>query len=191
MYDQSCQAGWHQPNWYVLFVRSNQEKRIATRLGNAGVEHFLPCYLSQRQWKDRRVTLEMPLFPGYLFVRLPLSERMKVLTVPNVVSLVGSGSAPSVIPDDEICWIRTGTEHGNAMPHPVVQAGERIVIAQGALAGLEGILLRMQNKTRVLVSIESIARAFVVDIDLASIRALPARSTRERPLPLGSVNQVN
>jgi transcription antitermination factor NusG len=189
---EGSEAGGQQPNWYVLFVRSNQEKRIATRLGYAGVEHFLPCYRSERQWKDRRVTLEAPLFPGYLFVKLTLRERMKVLTVPNVVSLVGNGNMPSLIPDDEIAWIRCATEHGNAMPHPLVKAGERIVITQGALAGLEGILLRMQNKTRVLVSIESIARAFVVDIDLDSIRALPVGGTREppfpRPLPRGNVN---
>ena len=69
--------------WYVLFVRSNQEKRVALGLSDRGIEHLLPCYGSLRQWKDRRVKLDIPLFPGYLFVHLPLSERMQALTIPS------------------------------------------------------------------------------------------------------------
>src|SRR5436853_282941 len=82
--------GFQEPKWYVLFVRSNQEKRVAGRLEQLTVEHCLPCYSSVRQWKDRRVKIEIPLFPGYLFVRLPFVERLRVLTVSNVVSLVGT-----------------------------------------------------------------------------------------------------
>jgi transcription antitermination factor NusG len=170
--DEAARAAWDQPNWYALFVRSNQEKRVAARLAAGDMEHFLPCYQSERQWKSRRVKLDVPLFPGYLFVRLPLRDRLKVLTVPNVVSLVGSRTAPSVIGEDEISWIRRGTEHGGAAPHPLVKAGERIVITRGALEGVEGTLLRAQNKTRVLVNLDSIAQAFVVNADLADIRYL-------------------
>src|SRR5262245_18811182 len=71
--------------WYVLFVRSNQERNIAHSLKQRGIEHLLPCYSSVRQWKDRRVRLEMPLFPGYVFVYLPLADRLQVLTIPYVV----------------------------------------------------------------------------------------------------------
>src|SRR5215469_9821121 len=109
-------AGWHQPQWYVLFVRSNQEKRVARHLCDRGVEHFLACYESVRHWKDRRVKLQMPLFPGYIFVHLPLLERAKVLTVPNVLSLVGSRHAPSSISQHEITWIWHCILNGLAKP---------------------------------------------------------------------------
>lgn len=169
---EAGRTDWERPNWHALFVRCNQEKRVAGRLEATGVEHFLPCYRSERRWTQRRVTLEIPLFPGYLFVKVPLRDRMKVLTVQNVVALVGARNAPSVIPEDEIAWIRRSAEQAGVEPHPRLEPGERIIITRGALEGLQGILLRAQNRTRVLVNVDSIAQAFTVNIDLADIRYL-------------------
>lgn len=165
MFEDGLPAEWQEARWYALFVRSNQEKRIAQQLSGRDVEHFLPCYGAMSQWKDRRVKLELPLFPGYLFVRLPYSERLKVLTIANVVSLVGTRNAPSPISSKEIDWIRLGVEQGTLAPHPHLKVGQRVVINQGALCGLQGILLRTQNNTRIVVSLEPISRAFTVEID--------------------------
>ena len=162
----------HQPQWFVLFVRSNQEKTTVARLVDFQIEHFLPCYRSLRQWKDRRVTLEMPLFPGYVFVHLPFSERLRVLTLPNVLCLVGSRHCPSVITEEEINWIRRGVESGKAEPHAFLSEGQRVIITSGALAGMQGMLLRKLNKTRVVISLETIGRGFAVEVDTASVRPL-------------------
>ncbi|MBZ5506431.1 MAG: UpxY family transcription antiterminator [Acidobacteriia bacterium] len=156
---------WQQPNWYVLFVRSNQEKKVAQGLHDRGIEHFLPCYSSLRQWKDRRVKLETPLFRGYLFVRLPLLERMRVLTVPYAVSLIGRKEAPAVISPEEIDWIRKSTSDGKVEPHEYLKAGQQVMITAGVLAGMKGILLRRHNQTRVVVLLDSIWRAFAVEVD--------------------------
>jgi transcription antitermination factor NusG len=163
---------WSQPAWYALFVRSNQEKRVAQHLNGRDVEYFLPCYSSVSQWKDRRVKLEIPLFPGYLFVRLPLFERLKALTVPNVVSLVGVKDSPSPIADEEIEWIRRGIEQGKAEPHPYLSAGQRVMITQGVFEGMKGILLRKQNSSQLVVSVESICRSFTVEIDFECVKVL-------------------
>ena len=160
------------PQWFVLFVRTNQEKTTASRLDRLQIEHFLPCFRSLRQWKDRRVTLEVPLFPGYVFVHLPYAERMRVLTLPNVLYFVGSGSFPAVLTDEEIAWIGRGLQSGNAVPHECLNEGERVVITSGALAGMKGILQRRVNNSRVVVSLDSIGRAFAVEVDLESVRAL-------------------
>jgi transcription antitermination factor NusG len=171
----------HSPNWFVLFVRANQEKRTAQRLAGYEVEHFLPCYRSLRQWKDRRVLLDMPLFPGYIFVRLPYLERMKVLTLPNVVGLVGNKSCPSLVSTEEIDSIRRGIEFGKAAPHPLLTAGQRVMITSGALSGIHGILLRAQNSTRVVIAIEPIARSFAVEVDISCLKPIGASiSPRER-----------
>lgn len=167
-------ASWRDPRWYVLFVRSNQEKRVAEHLSGRDVEHYLPCYSSLRRWKDRRVTLQMPLFPGYVFVRLPLLERMKVLTVPNILSLVGAGNGPSEISAEEIDSIRRGVEHSNAEPYPYLKEGQHVVITSGALSGMQGILVRRHNGARVVVSLDCICRAFVVEVDAASLRPIAA-----------------
>ena len=169
--------------WYVLFVRSNQEKQVALRLRERGVEHLLPSYSSVRQWKDRRVKLELPLFPGYVFVRMPLRERMLALTVPNAVSLIGRKDAPSTVSDEEIAWIRNASLSGRAEPHPHLAAGDRVMITSGVMAGMKGILLRKQNSTRVVVSIESICRAFVVEVDTTCVEPLHRPLTAISPGP--------
>jgi transcription antitermination factor NusG len=114
----------------------------------------------------------MPLFPGYVFVRLPLMERMKVLTVPNIVSLVGSGHASAEISPEEIDSIRRGVEQGHAQPHPYLREGQRVAIVGGVMAGMEGVLLRRQNGARVVVCLDSISQAFVVEVDTAFLKPL-------------------
>jgi transcription antitermination factor NusG len=163
------------PQWFVLFVRTNQEKITASRLDHLQIKHFLPCFRSLRQWKDRRVTLEVPLFPGYVFVHLQHAERMRVLTLPNVLYFVGAGSSPAVVTDEEIAWIGRGLQSGNAVPHECLHEGERVVITSGALAGLKGILVRRMNNTRVVVSLDSIGRGFAVEVDIESVRVLENR----------------
>lgn len=149
---------------------------MARSLAGRGVEHFLPCYESVRQWKDRRVKLEVPLFPGYVFVRAPLPERTAVLRVPNVVLLVGTAKGPSPISEQEISWIRGGIEHGRAQPHEYLKAGQRVIIIEGAMSGLEGILVSQRNRSRIVVALNSIFRAFVIEVDASQARALPSRS---------------
>jgi transcription antitermination factor NusG len=169
-----CSAEFLAPQWYVLFVRSNQEKRVAHSLDRRGVEHFLPCYSSLRHWKDRRIRLEMPLFPGYVFIRLPFVERLLALTVANVISVVGRKDSPAVISSDEIAWIRCGLAHGQAEPHEYLQVGQRVMITSGPLSGMQGVLTRKTNGARVVVSLDSIARAFMVEVDESSIKVLDA-----------------
>jgi transcription antitermination factor NusG len=173
MDEQLTAADFSVSKWYAVFVRSNQEKQVEAHLNGLHLEHYLPCYSSVRQWKDRSVKLEMPLFPGYLFVRLPLQERMRVLTISQVVSLVGAKNSPSPISDDEIAGIRAAVEHGNAEPHQYLEVGQRIVITAGVMRGLEGILLTVRSRARVVISLRPIGSAFVVEVSADSVRPLP------------------
>ncbi|HSS99402.1 MAG TPA: UpxY family transcription antiterminator [Terriglobales bacterium] len=179
---ENCDGAWRDPKWYVLFVRSNQERTVACHLQSRDVEHYLPCYSSVRRWKDRRVTLEMPLFPGYVFVRMPLLDRLKAVTIPNVVSFVGSKDEPSAISDEEIDRVRIGLEHGNAQPCPYLKEGDRMAITNGVMAGMEGVLLRRQNGTRMIIALDSIGKAFVVEVDLASLKPVFGAGTGQRAL---------
>lgn len=157
--------------WYAAFVRSNQERMITQRLEYFGIEYFLPSCRVVHQWKDRIVKLDRPLFPGYVFVHIPYVDRARVLTLPNVVSIVGTKDAPSVVPEEEIAWIRAGVERAHAEPHPYLKVGERVVITQGALAGAEGMLLRIGKKSRVVITVESINRAFSVEVEEEAVGA--------------------
>src|SRR5713226_5030593 len=95
-----------EARWYAAYTRANHEKRVALQLRQRSVEHFLPLYESVRRWKDRRVILQMPLFPGYVFVRLALRDRLQVLQVPGVARLVGCSGLPTALPEEEIEALR-------------------------------------------------------------------------------------
>jgi len=157
-------------HWYVAHTCANHEKRIAIQLGQRSIEHFLPLYDSMRRWKDRRMNLQLPLFPGYLFVRLALRDRMQVLQVPSVVRLVGFNGAPAALADEEVESLRCALMRGvRAKPHPFLRVGRRVRITAGPLAGREGILVRWKGDLRVVLSTELIQRSILVDIDASSV----------------------
>ena len=88
--------------WYAAYTCPNHEKKVAEQLDRRSIEQLLPVYYSVRQWKDRKVRLARPLFPGYVFVRIPAQQRLRVLEVPGVARLVGFGTAPARLPDEDI-----------------------------------------------------------------------------------------
>jgi transcription antitermination factor NusG len=156
--------------WYAAYTCANREKRVAAELVAREVEHFLPLYGSLRRWKDRRVQLELPLFPGYLFVRLALCHRLRVVRIPGVVRLVGIAGFPTALPDTEMEILRSGLSQGLlAEPHPFLTVGRRVRINGGPFAGLEGILKRKRNSLRVVVSLSLIQRSVAVDVDVADV----------------------
>jgi transcription antitermination factor NusG len=164
-----------QPRWYAAYTCANHEKRVAAELAARDVEHFLPLYGSVRRWKDRRVTLDLPLFPGYVFVRLALCERLRALQIPSVVRLVGFGGLPTALPDTEMEIMRSGLSQSlRAQPHPFLTVGRRVRIIAGPFAGLEGILKRKKSNLRVVVSLGLIQRSVAVDVDAADLQPAAA-----------------
>jgi transcription antitermination factor NusG len=162
-----------EPCWYAAYTCANHEKRVAAELRARDVEHFLPLYSSVRRWKDRRVNLDLPLFPGYIFVHLALRDRLRVVQIPSVVRLVGFGGLPTALPDTEMEIMRSGlSERLRAKPHPFLTEGRRVRVRSGPLAGMRGILLRRRGKTRFVVSVKLIMRSVAVEIDHADLEAV-------------------
>jgi len=162
-----------KPRWYAAYTSANHEKRVAEQLVVRDVVHFLPVYESVRRWKDRRVTLQMPLFPGYVFVRMALRDRLQVQQVPGVAHLVGFDGTPAALPDEEIEALRASLESGvRAEPHPYLTVGRRVRLKSGPLAGMQGILLRRKGNFRVVISIELIQRSLIVQVDAVDAEAV-------------------
>jgi len=169
-----------EPRWYAAYTSANHEKRVALQIGQRSVEHFLPLYESVRRWKDRKMRLQLPLFPGYVFVRLPLRDRLQVLQVPSVVRLVGFNGHPSALPDEEIEALKTASACGvRAEPHPFLTVGRRVRVKSGPFEGRQGFLLRKKNNLRVVLSVELIMRSMVIDVDAADVEPLPCSSRFE------------
>jgi transcription antitermination factor NusG len=159
-----------EPRWYAAYTCANHEKRVAAELGARDVEHFLPLYSSVRRWKDRRVQLELCLFPGYIFVRLALCNWLRVVQIPSVVRLVGFGGLPTALPDTEMEILRSGLcQSLRVEPHPFLTVGRRVRITAGPFAGLEGVLKRKRNSLRVVVSLSLIQHSVAVDVDVSDV----------------------
>ncbi len=165
----------HRPRWYVVHTRSRHEKRVNEQLQLKQVETFLPLYRSKRNWNGRSATVELPLFAGYVFVHIPLAERLSVLTLPGVAGLVSVQGAPVPLPDLELERLRSFLNIATPEPIPYFQAGNRVRIVTGALAGLEGVILRQNGQARFVLSIDLILRSVVVNVDACDLEmAVPA-----------------
>ena len=163
-----------EARWYALYTCANHEKRVAAELRARSIDYFLPLYNSVRRWKDRRVTLDLPLFPGYVFVRLALRDRLRTLQIRSAVRLVGFGGVPVALPDTEMEILRAGlAERLRAEPHPFLVAGRHVRIAAGPFAGLEGILKQKKSGVRVVVSLELIQRSVAVEVEAADLQVFP------------------
>jgi transcription antitermination factor NusG len=159
--------------WYAVYTSANHEKRVVDQLATRAIEHFLPLYESVRRWKDRRMKLQLPLFPGYVFVRLWLGERLKVLQVPGVVRFVGFAGGPAVLPDLEIEALRSSLRGQlRAEPCPYITVGRRVRVTRGPLEGVTGILIRKKNVLRVVLSLDLLARSAAVEVDAADIEGI-------------------
>jgi len=162
-------------SWFAVYTSSRHEKCVARHFDERRIESFLPLYQREHRWKKRSsAQLELPLFPNYVFVHIGPQQRIPVLGVPGVLQIVG-GRMPAALPDGEIEALRAGLALSSFQPHPYLVAGERVRIKTGAMAGVEGILLRRKNELRVVLAIDLIQRSVAVEIDAQDVEPAPNR----------------
>ena len=164
-----------QDLWYALKVRSRSEWRVESTLRSKGYELFLPTYKGRQRRSHQIKTLELPLFPGYLFCRLDARMRLPVLMTPGVAQIVCFGRTPEPIPESEIKAIRTLVESDAAYePCPYVSVGQLVRVECGSLCGLTGLVTNLKGKSRLIISIQILMRCALSSGD--SFRtALPQR----------------
>jgi transcription antitermination factor NusG len=163
------------PQWFAAYTTSRHEKHVSELLAERRIETFLPLYRAARQWKKScPVILDLPLFPSYLFVRMPRQSRGVVLGTPGVLSIVGSSREPWPLPDLEIDALRRGMQTCRVEPHPFLKVGERVRIKAGVMAGVEGVLLRKKNEFRVILTLDLIMRSVAVEVDGADLEPVDA-----------------
>lgn len=153
-------------NWFAAYTNSHHEKRVALQFAERQIESFLPLYTTRHRWNNRReVNLDLPFFPSYVFVRIHPRERVRILEVPGVLSLVGFGRTPAPLPDGEIEALRSGIGKRKIEPYPYLVIGERVRIKAGAMSGLEGVLVRKRNNFRVVIALDAIMQCAAVEVD--------------------------
>lgn len=158
--------------WFAVYTSARHEKTVARQLEERCIERFLPLYRSSRRWKDRRKLVDLALFPSYVFVRIEARDKLRVLQVPGVVSLVTCNGQLAALPEQEIDALRSGLDHGvYAEPCPYLRVGRRVRVARGPLAGAEGVLIKKKDKCRVVISLDVLMRSVAVEVDGADLEA--------------------
>lgn len=160
------------PHWYAACTQPRHEKTVEKFLRIREVETYLPLHRKIRSWNGRKAQIEVPLFAGYVFVRLPLDQRGKVFEHPSVHSFVSFNGRPASMPDEEIAALRNSLAARSAEPCPFLVAGKRIRISNGPLQGLEGTILRRKGKLRMIVSVDFLQRSIAVDLEPADLQAI-------------------
>ena len=163
--------------WYAVHTRPRHEKKVADEVRLRDFEGFLPLHRSRRRWKNGVVAdVELPLFPCYLFVKIPLSERVRLLQLPGVIGFAVNSVHPTALAQRDVEALRTMSDLCRVEPHPFLKAGDRVRIVTGPLAGMEGILVRRAHELRVVLSLDFIMRSVAVEVSELDIE--PMRHSR-------------
>jgi transcription antitermination factor NusG len=162
-----------QSRWYAVYTAARHEKRVAEHLGQRGVMNYCPVQECVRKWNKRRVRVQLPYFPNYLFANFAYVDRLLVLQLPGVVRIVASAGEPIAVPDEQIVILRTSLELGlQVTSEEMIEIGREVRVRSGPLAGTYGVLLRKKGKCRLVVSIQAIRRSFAIEVDKSDLVAV-------------------
>ncbi|BDD10070.1 transcription antitermination protein NusG [Fulvitalea axinellae] len=162
--------------WYVLYTKSRSEKKVAERLAREGFDVFFPTKKELRQWSDRKKMVEVPLFNSYVFIHLNDDrEYLAALQDKGVSWFVYHENRPAILPDSQMEFIRrmAGDEKViEVLDASDIKPGERVMIEFGPFADCEGEVMDHQGARRVMVRLETLGQAVVVDIPVENLKVV-------------------
>jgi len=175
----ACPSAGQASHWYAVYTSPRHEKRVAKHLGERAVEFFLPLYRTVHRWKNGcQAELELPLFPGYLFVKIGRRQRTQVLGLPGVIQFVGASGQPARLSDFEIEGLREAAKLLKIEPHRNLTIGQRVQVKSGPLTGLSGVLARQASGWRVVLSVSLINQSVAVELDAVDVAPIDGPSPR-------------
>ena len=161
------------PNWYALSTKARHEKKVHSQLLQKGITSYLPLQTIHRRWSDRYKEVQEPVFSCYIFVKIPLKQRLEVLQTDGAVRLVSFNGIPATIPEDQVNAIRTILENKYQIERvDYLTPGQKIEVIQGPLKGIRGILVEVKNRHRLILRIDSIMQAISFNIDYRDIKII-------------------
>jgi transcription antitermination factor NusG len=159
--------------WFAIRVKPNYEKPVLATLRGKGFEPYLPLLRTRRQWSDRVKMMDLPLFPGYLFCRLDLQDRMPLVTTPGFLYIVGVGKNPEPVDDKEIEAISAVLRSGLPVKaHTSLKVGQSVELQRGPLRGLHGVLTKIADQHRLYVAVTLLQRSISVEVEPDWVKAV-------------------
>jgi len=167
--------------WFALAVKPRWDKAVARALEGKGFETLLPVYKRHHTYGTHSREFELPLFPGYVFCRFDVLTRLPILTTPGVTQILGNGNSPIPLSETEVSSLRTAMKSQLPLqPFPFLQIGQRVRVKEGVLEGVVGIVIRVKQSLRLVLSVTLLQRSVLLEIDGHQVNI-----EREFPLSAG------
>jgi transcription antitermination factor NusG len=153
-------------NWYAIYVNVRHEKKVAEKLCELNIEAYAPVAKKQQQWSDRKKWIEFPMLSGYVFVRIELEDKEKVLLNPSVFSFIKFGGVEAKIKKEDIETLKSVEKTGYDITTEVkgLKINDEVEILQGFLKGYKGVLVQFGNEDYVQIELLSLKQNVTVKV---------------------------
>ena len=153
-------------NWYAIYVNVKHEKKVVKKLQEQNIEAYSPFVKKLQQWSDRKKWVEFPMLSGYVFVKITLIEKEKVLHCPGVFAFIKFNSLEAKIRDAEIATLKSIEASGYDITQETegLKLLDEVEITQGQLKGLKGTIVQLQNLNYVQIQLESLHQSINVKL---------------------------
>ena len=152
-------------NWSVLHVRPRCEKKMAEYCDFYKIEHYLPLRSETKTYQRRKVTVNKPVFRGYVFVGCEDNERETVLKSNSIVRIIDVEDQAKFL--DELLQVRKALEVDPTLGATAAfTRGKHVRIIEGSFRGLEGVVASIKGQTRVVLNVNMIGQGVAVDVDM-------------------------
>ncbi|NLR68653.1 UpxY family transcription antiterminator [Chitinophaga varians] len=156
-----------RPAWFLIYTRPRQERKVCLLLSRMNIHFYLPLNKVSRQWKDRKKTINEPLFPSYVFVYITtMQEYYDSLHLDGVCNYVKFGKDLAKVEPEVVENIRLVVAMGTnvEVSYASFKQEEKMTIQDGPLSGLSCEIIRGSGKYRILVRVMLLKRNIVVDL---------------------------
>jgi len=159
--------------WLVLRTRSQHEGTVERDLQQRSITAYLPRHNAMRRWKDRRIVVRMPLFPGYIFVRPSIDQFANIRCIRGSCGLVLAGNKPAAMPEKDLEAVKLLVSSGVSLAvNPRLIPGQRVEVVAGPFMGIQGELIRVKSQERLVINAYLLGSSVSVEVDSNDISAL-------------------
>ncbi len=168
----------HTQNWFALLTRSNFEQTVHKTITQKKIESFLPTVKRKSRRRDRHLMIDLPLFPGYIFVKSGTDSvsQLNILKTTGAVRLLGNQSGPVPVPSSQIDSLRILTQvETNVITGTNIRLkkGDPVMILEGPMAGVRGEFTYHKGKGRVVIKIDVLGQYAGVEVEEDNIEKVP------------------
>ncbi|MCD4720379.1 MAG: UpxY family transcription antiterminator [Desulfobacula sp.] len=165
-------------NWFALLTRSNFEQIVYTSIVKKKIQAFLPKTKRKSRRKDRNLMIEIPLFPGYVFVQstFEAADQLNILKTVGAVRLLGNQSGPVPVPESQVESLKILTSANMDLitgENVRIKKGQPVIILEGPMAGVKGEFARYKGKGRVVIKIDVLGQYAGVEVKEDNVERVP------------------